>query len=370
MNLQTKHHGAAGLALIALSLMGLGINAFLLYRWFTNFEGGIAGCGGGNCEGLSGSRWATIFGIPITALGAGVYLALLGSLLGLLRHGQVALLGLIAGAAAWFIFVQAVIIGSFCPWCMAAHGIGLSVVALGATRMASREGSGNSRKFLAGWTVATFLVTALSQIYGPVPATHKIEETGRIAVFEAGKQSYEVASLPRIGRADAKHILVEYFDYQCPACQAMAGFLETLVARHPASVAVLVLPVPLERSCNSYVTESNQHAGSCEISRIALAVWRENPAAFEGFHHSLMKDPSPANARAKAIQLISAGKLDARLKDQWIEDRVRSDITDWRSYSSSTEKMPKLLIRDGRMLHGLPSSEEDFIRVLEMELGL
>ena len=35
-----------------------------------------------------------------------------------------------------------------------------------------------------------------------------------------------------------------------------------------------------------------------------------------------------------------------------------------------TDKLPKLLIKDSRLVHGLPSGEDDFIRVMEKELGL
>ena len=42
----------------------------------------------------------------------------------------------------------------------------------------------------------------------------------------------------------------------------------------------------------------------------------------------------------------------------------------WAGLSSASDKLPKLLIRDKRILHGLPTGEADFIRVMENELGL
>jgi hypothetical protein len=39
-------------------------------------------------------------------------------------------------------------------------------------------------------------------------------------------------------------------------------------------------------------------------------------------------------------------------------------------YSSTNKALPKLLITGKRVLHGLPSGKDDFIRVMESELGL
>ena len=380
MNRETKLHGVLDFLFLILALIGFTINLFLLYRRLVDGSAGIAGCGGGDCDELFASRWSVVFGIPVTAFGAGVYFALLASSTGFLHQIHNPLLGIIAGAAGWFIFVQAVLLHSFCPWCMAAHGVGFGIVVMGAIRMSLDHGAHVTLKSIAVWTITAFLATGLAQVYGPAPATHRIDrldtpsrsilEGERTAVFDGGGKVYQVAVLPRIGRADAKHILVEYFDYQCPACRMMAGYLDALVTKYPASVGVLLLPVPLERSCNPFVSAENEHAGSCETARIALAVWRETPAAFDSFHHALIEDPSPSKARELALDYLSPEKLDAALKNPWIDALIKHDVSDWRSFSTATDKMPKLLIRDRRILHGLPSGEDDFIRVMEQELGL
>jgi hypothetical protein len=150
----------------------------------------------------------------------------------------------------------------------------------------------------------------------------------------------------------------------------MAGFLDALAARHPSDLAVLLLPVPLDETCNKHVTSGNRHPGSCEIARIALAVWRVKPEAFPVFHQTLVADPSITTARRLALEIMPRERLYSALADPWIGALLQSNISDWRQFSKSTEKLPKLLIRDQRILHGLPSGEADFIRVMEQELGL
>ena len=51
-------------------------------------------------------------------------------------------------------------------------------------------------------------------------------------------------------------------------------------------------------------------------------------------------------------------------------DAIQKNVEVWRKLSLDNPKLPKLLVRPGRMLHGLPPSEETFIEVIERELEL
>jgi hypothetical protein len=159
--------------------------------------------------------------------------------------------------------------------------------------------------------------------------------------------------------------LSKYFDYQCSACRTMHGFLEALRARHPRDLAVIVLPVPLERSCNRLLGPKDaEHSGSCELSRAALAVWRTAPATFEEVHHALLADPHSGLRLAR--EKAPANSQD----DPWNDGLLKVNAEDWITFSGKTKHLPKLLIADRRILHGLPASEHDFLRVMEQELGL
>jgi len=68
--------------------------------------------------------------------------------------------------------------------------------------------------------------------------------------------------------------------------------------------------------------------------------------------------------------LIPQAELDAAIHDPWIDELIQANILDWVAFSDGTRKLPQLLITGKRVLHGLPSNEADFIRVLERELGL
>ena len=373
-------------SILVLALAGLAINLLLLGRHLTGSA--IAGCGGGSgCEEVLHSRWAQVLGIPVTGFGGLVYLALLVSLTAKGRRGLVPCLGLIAGAAAWFVFVQAALLGRFCPWCMTAHGIGITLALLGMWRCALEGGTLPVLKTLGGIAAAAALGIGLLQVIGPLPVTHRLGEvhgaavspataihargTGRKVAFDGGRKAYDLSVLPCLGRADAKRVMVEYFDYSCAACRTMRGYLDALVAKHPAEIGVVLLPVPLEHSCNhALAAGETEHPGACELARLALACWRTNRERFPEFHDFLLAGASPGAARAKALEFIAPAALDAALRDPWIDQLIQANLTDWVTFSADTRNLPKLLISDKRILHGLPSGEADFIRVMERELGL
>jgi uncharacterized membrane protein len=355
----------------ALTIAALGVNIYLLSRILG--DAAIAGCGGGPCDEVLASRWSSLLGLPIPALGVLVYALLLLSFFRRLEILRLPLLGAIAGAACWFIAVQAFILGKFCPWCMAVHGIGLAVVLCGI--LSGKPGAGRHVPVWAG--LAVFAIIPM-QVFGPVKSGHRIEggpattlakQRGASVSFNDGKFVYQLAEHPRIGPADAERVLVEFFDYQCPACQTMAGYLEALVAAHAGRVAVLLMPVPLEHGCNPHLGANRSREGSCAIARIALAVWRKRPDDFPAFHRKLIAASSESAARRLALELMDERSLTAAIADPWIDQTIASHTAAWSGLSSSSDKLPKLLIRDKRILHGLPSGERDFLRVMKQELG-
>lgn len=367
--------------LVCLALCGLLLNVLLLFWKLTDPGLSVAGCGGGGCNVVLASRWSQVFGIPVVVPGAAVYVLLLAGLLW--RRDALAAFCYMAigGAALWLMFAQAVFLKHFCPWCMAAHAVGLVIASIGLVGGASKAG-------LQAGAVAAFAL-ALGQLYGPVPATHRITaETrvrpvssagihergeGRKVAFDEGRKIFSVSGLPHLGSADARHVLIEYYDFQCPACRTMGGYLRALVERHPRDICVLLLPVPLGKGCNSAMRPTDRdHPGSCALARIALAVWKSDPSIYQEVHTRFISDPPMDEKSALAFvrERLTTSRLDAALRDPWIDELIHANISDWTALSSSTRQLPKLLIRDKRILHGLPSGEADFIRVMENELGL
>ena len=113
------------------------------YLWLATLARGgqVPGCGPeSDCEKVLSSAWAYWLGIPVSLLGLGLYGAFFISTFSLkIGHQQKARRALnsltlfsfaILGAAVWFVGVQAVAIGAFCPYCCTAHGLASAIGAL------------------------------------------------------------------------------------------------------------------------------------------------------------------------------------------------------------------------------------------------
>jgi len=377
------------IALFLLALTGFAINLMLLIRRLSDESATLAGCGpGSGCETVLGSQWSQVLGVPVTIPGLLIYAAVM---LALTRAGRpllAPLLGVIFAAALWFIFVQAALIRAFCPWCMAAHAVGITLTILGLTHAAHSDGSWKpalSRFAFAGIAGAIGLIAL--QVFGPKPATHRVDELdvgepqsevaadahsqgeGRLAVFFDGRKGYRVAELPHIGQADATHVIVEYFDYACGACRTMGGYLSALVAAYPEDICVILLPMPMDRTCNPMLPPLEPGSpGACEMARAALAVWHASPENFHAFHYALLADATADNANMLAAALLTDAT--AAMRTPWVESIIAANITDWQVIAADNPKLPKLIVGDRRIMHGFPPTEAEFIQVIADQLGL
>lgn len=377
------------IALFLLALTGFAINLMLLARRLSDEAATLPGCGpGSGCETVLGSQWSEVLGMPVTIPGLLIYTAVM---LALTRAGRpllAPLLGVIFAAAVWFIFVQAALIRAFCPWCMVAHAVGITLTAIGLTHAAHLDGSWKrilSRFALAA--IAGALAIIAIQVFGPKPATHRVSELapatpqsqvakdahstgeGRLAVFFDGRKGYRVDELPHIGQSDAPHVIVEYFDYACGACRTMGGYLDALVSAYPNDVCVILLPMPLDRGCNPSMPPLEPgHPGACQMARAALAVWQNSRENFHGFHYALLADPSAENATLLASALLTDATN--AMDDPWVESIIATNISDWQVISADNAKLPKLVVGGRRIMHGFPPTEAEFIQVMADQLGL
>jgi uncharacterized membrane protein len=106
-------------AIALLSLVGLALAGYLIYVRTT---GGTIACTTGGCETVQSSRYATLLGIPVAALGGAAYLGILASAirrdeLAAAAGVSLALVGV--GFGGYLLVVQLAVIGAVCEWCLA-----------------------------------------------------------------------------------------------------------------------------------------------------------------------------------------------------------------------------------------------------------
>ncbi len=122
----------------ALALLGLGD---ALYLAILHWQGEVPPCGGyAGCAQVNSSPFAEIFGVPVAALGAAMYAALLGIGLWRLQAQGVAyanatllLYSLVLSGALFMTYltgVEFLVLHAFCYWCLALAAITLLLLAM------------------------------------------------------------------------------------------------------------------------------------------------------------------------------------------------------------------------------------------------
>jgi uncharacterized membrane protein len=146
---------AVPLSLAALAVAGLAVS---LYLTMAHWGGTPLACAGvGDCDYVNSSPYATLAGLPVSGLGAAMYLGLLATAaLWLLRpydarvpvvYWGLALAGF--GYAAYLTYVEVYVLDALCVWCMTSATLltaGLALSTIGVLRSpdsASSTGPGS-----------------------------------------------------------------------------------------------------------------------------------------------------------------------------------------------------------------------------------
>lgn len=368
----------------AFASIGLCIAGYLLIIKLTGKISSIVGCGSeGGCANVLGSKWSAWIHIPVSLLAALFYAAVIALSFQRSRSLLISSALVLIGAALWFLGIMTYKIESFCPWCLATHITGI-LTAISIFVTTRRTGP-------VSWTACSiFAIAPLSvliggQIWGPAPDTYAINEyaaktknkpihqrgSGRQLTY--GGKIFNMAELPFIGPADAKHVFVKYFDYTCGSCRNMEEDLDKLMEKYPEKFAVVLLPTPLNRKCNSNLKPKiEDHPWACELAKIGLAAWRAQPDSFPEVHKRLFSRPilTVEEAHREISQMIPKEKLSQSLKDPWINDLIKANTEDHQTLSAQSAVMPKLLIVDTKVFQGIAKSSDIFVSKMEKLFGL
>lgn len=390
-------------------VLALSAGVIAVYLWAVSWSSRQlpVGCGpGSGCEAVLGSRWASVGGVPVSGLAAIIYAGMLAAtfLIGperpvrVQRAAWAVLVGggtAVVTAAAWFIGLQVFVVQAGCGWCLADHALGGALATAVLCRapalvLGGGLAPGGGARGLAwplvlaagigslgacGLAVSQMLWGSAGGSFARLPAEENADSgpgpRRRISVLR-GDVELLPHELPVLGSADAPKLLVVLFDYCCPHCRAMHRYLEAARGRYGDQVAVVLLPTPLNPRCNSHIPESEprfEHA--CELSRLALAVWRAQPRAFAEFDRWLFEPElprTPEEARAKAAQLVSPGQLQAALSDAWIDAQIARNVAAYGS--SGMDRVPVVMSPGFASIVGRVDSEEALYAILERELDV
>jgi uncharacterized membrane protein len=376
----------------------------------------LPGCGqGSGCAALAASRWSQWLIVPVAALGAGTYLLLgVALLLTNIRPPStsdvlfqvIASLSMLAiGAAAWFLFLQLVVVRQACIYCNLVHLMGLAIfaiimfsavhgdLAVGTNGVLTWTG----KPMLAGlsgllllvggqllWRPKSYAIIPSDRAAGScassqhefstVPASSMLEalEPTRqsVALSAVTRPAREVSLLngrirlstndwPIVGSADARHLIAILFDYTCPTCRVVHQMVNDLLDQDRRWLGVLILPVPQNPSCNPNVTRIHPGRGqACQFARLALAVWQSRPDRYEDFESYLFATeevPLLGLAMQKASELTGA-RIDPHRPDDQFDQIIRRSVEVYKA--AGVEKIPTLLLPNAFVAGQFPSVAE------------
>ncbi|MEW6307003.1 MAG: vitamin K epoxide reductase family protein [Verrucomicrobiota bacterium] len=368
--------------------------------------GTVAGCGPkSSCEDVLLSRWSEWQGIPVSAIALAAYLGLLAATFGLsgepaARRTRIswAAAGFFSIAilltAGWFVLLQVLLLKRVCPFCMGAHVSGGLAAAILLWKgpyvqaMLGQEGISlpgfvwgvvKHPPVLLGLVAAVVLMAGQRQPKdpgyktGPLPWAEDIEADAagrRTFSFHYKRYHSRPGEDPLLGEENAPLLAALFFDFTCPQCRLMHHHLEEIRWKVGHRMAVICLPVPLDRNCNPMVEKTQrEHVNACELARLGLAVWRAAPEKYPEFDRWMFNSPKPPpleEARTYAGQLAGAEALAKALADGTIDKQIARNVAIYRETVKRTkmDELPQMFV-GGDVVVGAPAHASELVAYFE-----
>jgi uncharacterized membrane protein len=208
----------------------------------------------------------------------------------------------------------------------------------------------------------------------PAEAAHQ-----RQVKFLGGKLTLDVYKHPLIGSPDAPHIVIEMVSYDCLHCRKMHGMMKDVLARYGDQVALLVMPVPLDRGCNKLITDPTvSHPSACGTARMACGIAKLDPPSFAKFHEFLMtgkeKPPAMGKIVPKAYSLVNGEQLRTLTRGPEIKKQIEGYVDLYGQLQSQSRSgkafgLPVQILGD-KVVSGSIEKPEDIHKAWEENLGV
>ena len=383
---------------LAVALAGLVVSGVILdverrlttetgYTSFCNLGGAV------NCDLVLSSRYATFLDLPVALWSGAVFVvgalaAIPGAFLGVTGGlADLTLIGLASGTLGFSLAlagVMAFILHYACLLCLTLDVVALAWFATVLPLVRNFDGSAHSpllrRRGAARATAALALLATLAggtfaAMRTPPTAQTAAEVEALDAAFVKQYLGLPVRPLTELLRADAPSkgspsaplTIVEFSDFQCPACGHAFKDLHELT-RTRTDIRLVFRHFPLDSSCNEAMPRA-LHPDACQAAIAAECAGRQS--RFWEYHdllfanqRTLDRDSLFRYAREVGVDIAAFRTcLDDPATKSRIADDVRAGI------AAGVESTPTLFINGRRVDGALEPPYYDYALALERERG-
>ena len=308
-----------------------------------------------NCDEVALSKYSEVAGIPLGVLGLGYFTALL-VLLGAAwagiksaadhLHAYAILVGIGVLTSVGLGGIAIALIGTYCLVCMAIYAVTLGQLALLFAGRRSLIPAGITFKSIGnGGTSALIAVAAVIGLFNVVKPAHLPEvldlpQTAENLAKAQPVMAPKAQDIPvsksaysglgedfRKGGDQAKVVVVEFADFQCPACGGLARNLHQLHEEFGDRVLFVFRNYPLDNSCNSSIP-GKMHEYSCKAA--VLARCAGSYGKFWQYHDQLFdhqQDINDAKLKQWALAIgLKSEQIETCLNSKDIVAKVKDDV--------------------------------------------
>lgn len=389
-------------AILVLALLGILVSGWLLstHIRFSSGQAGLteactifsSGPGAQGCASIAVSDYSYVFGVPVAAIAMSFYVSILLLAIWAMRNYQAAYEPLYVGfflstvsilVTVLMFYLSRFVLKEFCIGCSMLWLINLAIwpcfvkhlglgwgnaLAANLELVRPRALSLKRERVLSSLGLAVISLVVFGIIGASARGLQAAETApmgsrpSLISEWESapqvflGSEAYGGAQAK--GKTDGAPVLeiLEFADFQCPACRMAAQYLKPFVLKHKDQVRLTFRNFPLDGSCNPK-TPNGPHHSACSAARHAMCAGQQGKF-WE--MHDLIFDGQEALSPGALSSLVSRVGLDEAafgkcLADPATETQLQREMQ-W-GEQIGLNSTPTIVI-NGRKLAGAQSPAE------------
>ena len=212
------------------------------------------------------------------------------------------------------------------------------------------------------WLVGGILIVTI--VFGVAmvkntPSNNNSTEDGNYRTVETEIKESE----PSKGVEDAKVTLIEYADFQCPACKSYKPLVEQLQKQFPDQLEVVFRDFPLTQIHQNAMVA----AQAAEAARLQGEFWTMHDKLFEN-QNEWKSLPDPKNQFVTYAEEIGLDteQFEQDYDSSKVKDEVRSDLSS--ANDLNLQGTPSFIL-NGKVIRPLPQSGQAFAKLIEQEIN-